>query len=76
MPNNMDRTVFNKAQLHLLQMMSFVKTNEELDDVKEAMASYYANKVDEGMDALIASGSISTETIESWGEEHMRTPYK
>lgn len=72
----MDRTVFNKAQLHLLQMMSFVKTNEELDDVKEALASYYASRVDEGMDALIASGNISRETIEGWGEEHMRTPYK
>lgn len=72
----MGRTVFNEAQQHLLQMMSFVKTNEDLDDMKEAMTSYYASKVDEGMDALIASGGIAREAIEGWGEEHMRTPYK
>lgn len=72
----MEKQVFNEAQLHLLRMMSYVKTSEELDDIRDALASYYAQKVDEEMDALWAAEEISPATIEKWGKEHMRTPYK
>lgn len=40
-----------------------------------ALANYFAQKVDKGFDDLISDGSISIDTIEQWGKEHMRTPY-
>lgn len=72
----METAIFNPAQLHLLRMMSYVNTQEELNDLQEAMTSYFANKVDKEMDILCSSGAITPDTIEAWGNEHMRTTYK
>lgn len=41
-------TVFNPAQLYLLEMFSRVKTEEQLQEIKNLLAGYYAKKVDEG----------------------------
>lgn len=72
----METTVFNKAQLHLLQMMSYIKTNEELDELKNVLSDYFAKKVDSELDALCAQGAITESTIEEWCKEHLRTAYK
>lgn len=72
----MESTIFNPAQLHLLRMMSYVRTKDELDDLQEAVTSYFADRIDKEMDDLCTSGDITAETIESWGQEHMRTAYK
>lgn len=72
----METTVFNDAQLHLLRMMSYVKTKEELADLQNAISDYFAKKVDAEMDSLCEQGVISMATIEDWGKEHLRTSYK
>ncbi len=68
--------VFNKAQMHILQMMSYIKTPEELEDLQKVISDYYAKKVDSEMDMLTEQGVINAETIASWGKEHLRTTYK
>ena len=40
------------------------------------MANYYAQKVNEEMERLWDNGTINEQTIEQWGNEHMRTPYR
>ena len=72
----MEATVFNPAQQHILELLSFVKTQDQLDELKSILASYFAQKVDEEMDMLTEQGLITEQTIEEWGQEHMRTPYK
>lgn len=72
----MEQTVFNPAQKRILHMMSFIKTPKELDTLEKVLSEYFAQKVDEGMDELCANGDITLETIESWGEEHMRKSCK
>lgn len=72
----MERTVFNPAQLRLLQMMSYIKTDEELSELQDVISNYYAKRVDEEMDKLWNQGIINVATIEQWGKEHLRTPYK
>ena len=37
-----DRTVFNSAQLHVLNMMAHVKTQEGMERLKEQLAVFYA----------------------------------
>ena len=69
-------TVFNPAQMRILHLMSYVKTQKELDDIENIIAQHFANKADVEMDALCESGAITLDTIEEWGNEHMRTPYK
>ena len=39
------------------------------------LAQYFAKKAQKAIDALWDEGVISNDTIEKWGEEHMRTPY-
>lgn len=72
----MEATVFNSAQLQLLEMMSFVKSEKALADLKQVISDYFAKKVDKEMDALWETGEITLDTIEQWEKEHMRTPYK
>lgn len=69
-------TVFNAAQMKLLQMMSYIKTDEELAELQEVISNYYARKADKELDKLWEEGVITPQIIEKWGKEHMRTPYK
>ena len=40
------------------------------------MSRYFASKAQKAIDALWSDGVINNDTIEEWGEEHMRTPYR
>ena len=72
----MEQTVFNPAQLKILHMMSYIKTPQELDNLENVLSQYFAAKVDEGMDELCENGSITLDTIEEWGNQHLRTSTK
>lgn len=43
---------------------------------KNAISQFFAKKVDEGLDMLCENGTITLDTIEKWGEEHMRISRK
>ena len=72
----MEQTVFNPAQKRILHMMSFVNTPKELNALENVLSEYFAKKVDEGMDKLCANGEVTLDTIEGWGEEHLRKSCK
>ena len=72
----MKATIFNPAQMRILQMMSFLKTPEQLANLENAISQYFAKKADEGLDMLCGNGTITLDTIEKWGKEHMRISRK
>ena len=72
----MRATIFNPAQMRILQMMSFLKTPEQLANLENAISQYFAKKADEGLDMLCENGTITLDTIEKWGKEHMRISRK
>ena len=41
----MESTVFNPAQQRILQMMSFVKSPEALQDLEHVLSNYFSKKV-------------------------------
>ena len=45
----MEQTVFNPAQMKILQMMSYIKTPQELDNLENVLSQYFAKKVDRGL---------------------------
>ena len=45
-------------------------------EFKVLIAQFLARKAQKTIDALWDEGTINEETIEQWGKEHMRTPYK
>ena len=44
--NAVQPTVFNPAQLYLLEVFSRIQTDEELLDIKKLISDYYAKKMD------------------------------
>lgn len=72
----MESTIFSAAQKHILQIMSYMKDDSQIDELDRVLSDYYAKRIDEELDKFVSSGAITTETIEEWGKEHMRTSYK
>lgn len=71
----METTGLNTAQQNILRILSFVNDEKTVSDIETVLTNYFAQKVDKEFDAFINNGSISPDTIEQWGKEHMRTPY-
>ena len=72
----MDRTVFNKAQLEMLDIMAGIRSEEELGELKHVISEFYARRADEELDKLWQSGEWNEQTLKELGEAHYRTPYK
>ena len=64
------------AQLELMNALNSINSEEELNEFKDLVARYFAEKAQKAIDALWDEGVINEETIEQWGAEHMRTPYR
>ena len=66
--NYMEATVLNTAQQNILRMLSFVKDEKTVSDVENVLKEYFAKQLDASMDVLVENGSITLDTIESWGK--------
>jgi hypothetical protein len=66
----------NQAQLSILRLLARMNTKEKVDELKQVISNYYAQKATEEMDRLWDSGEWSEEKNEAVLDEHLRTPYK
>ncbi len=64
------------AKLEVLSAVQAINSESELKDFKNMIALYFASKAQKAIDALWDEGTINDSTVEAWGEEHMRTPYR
>lgn len=62
--NSVQTTVFNPAQLYLLDVFSAIKSDEELNDIKQLVADYYARKLDAHMDKLWEEGVLDQKRLD------------
>ena len=65
----------NPTQIHLLEMFSYCKDAESLQELKTVLADYYAKKLKDKADALWDQGVLDAEAIERIGKEHWRMTY-
>lgn len=65
-----------QAKLEVLSVVNGINSLTELQEFRDVIARYFANKAQRAIDALWDEGKINDETIEEWGKEHMRTPYR
>jgi len=63
---------FNEAQLHFLKTLQFLKTEEELMELKQIVSDYYLKKLEKNIDTYWGEGKITDDIL----NEHLRTPYK
>ena len=72
----MEAVAFSPAQMHLVTLMSHIKSADALDQLRDQLADFYARQVDEEMEKLWESGEWNEQKLESLQDTHFRTPYK
>lgn len=63
-------------QYEVLNMMSFIKSEDTYLLMKMAISDFFAKEADKALDSLWDEGMLSDEKIESFRNLHERTPYK
>ncbi len=62
----MEAITFSPAQVHVFNLVSHIKTAIGLEQLREQLAAFYAQKVDDEMDDLWESGQ--------WSEKRLHRP--
>jgi len=71
-----NRQVFSPAQLHILQLMNYCRTDESIAELDKVISDYYADKLQSEADRLWEDGTLGADAIEEILNSHLRTPYK
>ena len=67
----------NAAQLHFLQSLQFVKTDEMFQELRQIISDYYFKKLEEESDKWWDENNMTAEKFdEMFLDAHYRTPYK
>ena len=67
----------SEQQLKLLGFLSSRRfSDEEIRDIQNLIADYYADKADAEMDALVEEKGWTQEDFDRMASEHIRTPYR
>ena len=53
----MERTVFNAAQLQILDLMAYVESEDTLNEIKDMLSNYFAQKAEREICLLYTSPS-------------------
>ena len=60
----MQTTVFTPTQIHLLQMFQYMKSEEELIELKDLLFHYYSQKMDERLNELWDTGALDQKRLD------------
>ena len=73
---NIMATTLNEAQLQILGMMSFIKSEETLNDLKKVISDFYAQQAQNEIDRVWENGELNETKVVGFRKLHERTPYK
>lgn len=68
--------MLTSLQLELLKTFSRPIPDEQVLEIKQLLADYFARKVDEGVDSLFTEKGWDDSIVENWLNAHDRTPYR
>ena len=72
---DMEAITFSPAQVHVLNLVSHIKTAMGLEQLRKQLAAFYAKQVDEEMDRLWENGQWDEKKLQELRGSHFRTPY-
>ncbi len=67
---------YTNLQLELLEMFDYELPDNQLNEIRDMLVKYFADKASDEMDKLWEENNWSNDTMKGWGEEHMRTKYE
>ena len=62
-------------QLELLKVFSYQLNQQQLTDIKNLLANYFAEQATQEMDKLWEENNWDSNTMAEWANEHLRAPY-
>lgn len=62
-------------QLELLKIFSYQLNQQQLTDIKNLLANYFSEQATQEMDKLWEENNWDNDTMTTWANEHLRTPY-
>jgi hypothetical protein len=62
-------------QLELLKIFSYQLKPQQLTDIKNLLANYFAEQATQEMDKLWEENNWDNNTMTEWANEHIRTSY-
>ena len=71
----MEAITFTPAQVQVLNLVSRIRTTVGLEKLRKQLAAFYAQQIDEEMDALWESGQFGKKRMQELRGSHFRTPY-
>ena len=69
---NMEVTVFNPVQQHLLKFFAFDGSEEKLLEMKAVLTKYFSQKLDKRLDELWDSRGLNQEKLDEMRKIHFR----
>ena len=64
------------AQLELMNALNNITSEAELNEFKDLLAHYFAQKAQKAIDALWDEGTFDQKKLDELRDQHLRTPYK
>ena len=65
----------SNLQLELLQTFSRTLSEKQLLEIRQLLTAYFAQKIDDDVDALFEQNNWDATKVDEWLGEHLRTPY-
>ncbi len=70
-----EQNKITNLQRELMKVFSYEVSEEELEDIRDLLSNYFAEKATREMDRLWDERGWTNETMDEWLKEHKRTPY-
>lgn len=67
---------FNQAQRDVLNVVSTLKTDEEVNALRRVLIKFMNDRLQDELDKLWDSGELSQQKLDAMKKEHLRTEYK
>lgn len=66
----------SNLQIELLKTFSRPISEKQLHEIRQLLADYFAQKIDNEVDQLFEQNNWDATKVDEWLGEHSRTPYR
>lgn len=76
MNNQVSYSKLSQGQKQIINLVSQLKTPEEIEGVRRAVVNFLSQELDKELDKMWEDGTLNEERIEEFRNLHQRTPYR